>query len=69
MIGTSNRVPQYFHSYGQELDEEYLDPKTFLYMQEQQLFTYKCPVPSIFDYFTTLSFEEAYLEQQKQFFR
>jgi hypothetical protein len=49
------------HSYQKNLDENYLSYDKLMYYQNENLFTYKCPVPSFLDYFKlNLNFTTAY---------
>ena len=53
------------HSYQQDIDDSYLAYDKLMFYNSENLFTFKCPVPSIMDYFKiNLNFTQAYDIQQ-----
>ncbi|CDW77602.1 UNKNOWN [Stylonychia lemnae] len=58
----------YFHSYSYDIDQSYLMYDKLMHYQAQNFFTFKCPLPSLMDYFKlNLNFTMAYEIQANQF--
>ena len=50
------------------MTESFLNEETAAYYEANALFSYKCPLPSIFDYFTNVDVLASFDQQKHSYF-